>query len=66
MSLLSAIVEGEVDWADFFFLLGAILAVIAAVLHYPGVPNRSAGPWGFSGVLMCLAVASISTGFLML
>jgi len=33
--MFAQIVSGEVDWADFFFLLAAILFAIGAFLTYP-------------------------------
>jgi hypothetical protein len=56
------IVNSEFNWADIWFLVGVILGVLAAVLHHPKAGVASA----FSGVLLALAVASVSLGLLLL
>lgn len=50
--------NGNLDAADIFFLVGTILAVIAAVLYIPREPARSAwAPTALSAALACVAFA---------
>ena len=58
MRNLLAFVDPDEDAQDIFFLIAAIIAVIAAVLHYPAQAWPSA--------LLCLAVAAIAIGLLFL
>lgn len=69
MHTLLAFVDPDEDWQDIFFLVGAILAVIAAALHYlPAGDATNPGYRGtiLSGVVLALAVASIAAGLLFL
>lgn len=60
--MLADIASGEVDWADIFFLIAVILAVIAALAY--ASRRTDALPW--APVLLSLAVACISFGWLLL
>jgi hypothetical protein len=57
--VLADIVNGEVDWADFCFLVAVILAVIAA--YFFSRPTVQMGH-----TLLSVAVALIAAGFLLL
>lgn len=59
--ILSDIFSGEVDWADTFFLIASIFAVIAAVL-YATAPR----PVSWAPVLLSAAVGCGFFGFLLL
>lgn len=63
MSLLADISSGNTGFGDVMFLVGFILAVIAAIAAAP-VPNNSASPW--SATLGWLALAALGLGWLVL
>ena len=57
--MLADIASGEVDWADIFFLIAVILAVIAAFSFF--TPTRQLGHF-----LLSLAVGCISLALMLL
>ena len=68
MSLLADIAHGETDTADWFFLLAAIFAVVAAVFYAVAQQQRPNSPdWiRWAPVMLSLAVGCAAAGFLVL
>lgn len=60
--LAEGISSGNVTLADVLFLVGFILFLIAAILYYPRTP--SSPPYG--GVALCLGLAAVALGLLVL
>ena len=60
MQLFADIASGETDWADIFFLIAVIIAVLSALASYAGEHQRFAGP------LLSAAVAFAALGLLVL
>jgi len=54
--------SGNYTFADVMFLVGFILFLFAAVLYYPRSPNSP--PYG--GVTLCIGLAAVALGFLVL
>ena len=55
--MLAEIFSGENDWADFLFLIAAILAAVAAFLRWPARH--------LDGVMAALAFCAVSVGLLL-
>ena len=62
MRLLADISSGNSGFADIMFLVGSILFLIAAILYWPRTPNSP--PYG--GVALCLGLACVALGWLVL
>ena len=60
MTMLADIASGETDWADIFFLIAVILAVLSALAGYAAQHVRH------SGTLLSAAVAFAALGWLVL
>jgi hypothetical protein len=73
MTILLAVDDGltnsNYNWADIFFLVGTILAVLAALTYIPRRTNLNDPPpawFGWGGVLAALALASTAFGLFLL
>lgn len=62
--MFADIAKGHATLADWLFLIGAILALLAAVGYSPKVVTPKLGPWAAS--LLALALCSIAVAFLVL
>jgi hypothetical protein len=62
--LFADVASGETDAADVAYLVATILAVAAAALRFSA--PRTEGYGSVGGALLCLAVAGIALGLLLL
>lgn len=62
------IANGNLNWADVFFLIGTVLALLAALAAWPTAtadhPGNAVARW--LHVLLCLAVGCVAFGFFLL
>lgn len=63
MSVFATILDAEYDFADWMFLIGTVLAFIAAVVSIPNLAPRLAA-WAMT--LVGLALCALALGFLAL
>lgn len=64
MMLLADITGGHVLLADWLFLIGAALFVIAAIVQAPKVAAPKVQPWALT--VVALGLACLGVGFLVL
>lgn len=62
MSLIADISSGNTGFADVCFLIGLILFILAAILWWPANPPRPA----YAGSVLCLGLAAVALGWLVL
>jgi protein-S-isoprenylcysteine O-methyltransferase Ste14 len=67
LGLDDGIASGNLNWADVFFLVGTILAVLSALCQVPHRADSSPPPWlGWGGTLLALAVGCAAFGLFLL
>jgi phosphopantothenoylcysteine synthetase/decarboxylase len=61
MTMLAEVFSGEADWADVFFIVAAVAAVVAAVGSFGTNQVTKHADW-----LLCVAVACAAFGLALL
>ena len=62
--MFATIAQGHNTLADWLFLIGAILAFLAAIAYAPIITTPKLTAW--AGSLLSLALCSVAVGFLVL
>jgi len=62
--MIADITHGHLLLADWLFLIGGVLAVLAAIVYAPPVVSPRASAWGMT--LVALAIGLVAIGFLVL
>lgn len=62
--MTAILIEGHPHLADWLFLIGAFLALLAAIAYAPKANTPKFSPW--SGTLIALAVCSLAVAWLVL
>jgi hypothetical protein len=62
--MIADISKGHATLADWLFLIGAVLALLAAIAYSPKVITPKLSTW--AGSLVALALCSVAVGFLVL